>query len=450
MMSCTPALTIVVMVLFQMATVTARGEVNETLRVEPTILRMLDSIQPNTRLIFQAKRGQEIVLLGDNLNMSLYGLDASFNTNWSWTPESSKFRFAGIAAVQMNSEGIGECLVGSRSLSSSVYRYSFADGRTLDSSLLTLPKPAYHIIQNIDAAGNIVAFTARVQTLTTDSLFAYVVDTVSGWHSVWRVPVTNDIRSIGESAIRIVDTSIVVYWQEQVNGIDYRNRIMVKGIHSEVEQHSVTLSDLGDHRYQAQFIETDESDRSIVILARATNRDEPRWGIQYWRYYIDSGELKSVCEFLPKLTYMTLSDAMISGDRDVSAVGSFLDVDPTTLQIIESTSRGFICDFDSAPTMKRFLSMQDQRPSSLSSLFRNQNELLVIGQGIDQYPFIARIDEDRITSVVQDQPGDHQALQHIGWFDIMGRSLQHPEGNGVIELLQCSLGCNHARLLWRH
>jgi hypothetical protein len=74
----------------------------------------------------------------------------------------------------------------------------------------------------------------------------------------------------------------------------------------------------------------------------------------------------------------------------------------------------------------------------------------VIGQGIDQYPFIARIDEDRITSVVQDQPGDHQALQHIGWFDIMGRSLQHPEGNGVIELLQCSLGCNHARLLWRH
>jgi hypothetical protein len=440
--------TILVMVLLQMAVVSA--SIDETVRVEPTILRVLDSIAPNTRLIFQAKRGQEIVLLGNNLNMSLYGFDESYNTKWSWTPKSSKIRYAGIAAVQMISEGIGECLVGNRAVPSGIYRYSFADGRTLDSSLLTLPKPAYHIIQNIDAAGNLIAFTALVQTQTTDTLFAYIVDTVSGWHSVWKVPVTNDSVSIGESAIRIVDTSVIVYWQEHVNGMDYRNRIMVKGIYSEVEQHSVTLSDVGDHRYQAQFIEVDEADKSVVIFALATNRDEPRWGIQYWRYSIVSGELESVSEFLPKHTYLTLSDAMFSSDRNVSAVGSIIDVDPTSLQLIESTSRGFICEYDSAPSMKRFLSMQDQRPSSLSSLFKDQNGLFVIGQGIDQSHFIARIDEDRITSVVPSQLDDHKALQHIGWFDIVGRSIQHPESGAVIELLQCSPGCCHSRLLWLH
>jgi len=437
---------ILVMVLLQMAVVSA--DIDESVRVEPTILRVLDSIAPNTRLIFQAKRGQEIVLLGNNLNMSLYGFDESFNMRWSWTPKSSKIRYAGIAAVQMIFEGIGECLVGNRAAPSDVYRYSFAGGRTLDSSLLTPPKPAFHIIQNIDAAGNFIAFTALVQTHTTDTLFAYIVDTVSGWHSVWKVPVTNDSVSISESAIRIVDTSVVVYWQEHVNDMDYRNRIMVKGIYSEVEQHSVTLSDVGDHRYQAQFIEVDEADKSVVIFARATNRDEPRWGIQYWRYSIVSGELKSVSEFLPKHTYLTLSDAMLSSDQNVSAVGSIIDVDPTSMQLIESTSRGFICEYDSTPRMKRFLSMQDKRPTSLSSLYQDQGKLFVLGQGVEQSHFIARIDEDRITSVDSGKPGDHEVLQHIGWYDILGRSLQNPEIGAVIELLQCSPGCFHSRLLW--
>ncbi len=96
---------ILVLVLLQMAVVSAG--IDESVRVEPTILRVLDSIAPNTRLIFQAKRGQEIVLLGNNLNMSLYGFDESFNMRWSWTPKSSKIRYAGIAAVQMIGEGDG-------------------------------------------------------------------------------------------------------------------------------------------------------------------------------------------------------------------------------------------------------------------------------------------------------------------------------------------------------
>lgn len=435
-------------VLLQLAVVMAGIE--ESLRVEPTILKTLDSIAPNTRLIFQAKRGQEVVLLGDDINMSLYGLDEYYTTQWSWTPKFSKFRYAGIAGVQMFGEGFGECLVGNRVTPSDVYRFSFIDGRTRDSTLLSLPKPPYHIIQSLDAKGRLIAFTALVQTHTSDTLFAYVVDTVSGWHSEWKVPVSAEIARINQSAIRIVDTTVVVYWQERVNGKDYRTRIQVKGIYSQVELQSVILSDVGDHKFQAQFIAVDEADASIVIFAQVTNRDEPRFGIQHWKLCVLSGELKSSREFLPKHTYLSISDAMITRSRDVIAVGSIIDVDPTTMQLVQSTSRGFLCQYDSVATMKRFLSMQDQRPSSISSLFQDHGDLLIVGQGVDRSHYIARIDEDRITSVSQSQEVDHKVLQHVGWYNISGRSLHHPDGGAVIELLQCSPGCFHSKLLWQH
>lgn len=434
-------------VLLQLAVVMAGIE--ESVRVEPAILKTLDSIAPNARLIFLAKRGQEIVLLGDDLNMSLYGLDESYTTQWSWTPKSSKIRYAGIAGVQMFEEGFGECLVGNRAVPRDVYRYSFVNGRTRDSTLLSLPKPANHIIENIDAKGRLVAFTALVQTLTSDTLFAYVVDTVSGWHSVWKVPVSADVSRINESAIRIVDTTVVVYWQEQVNVKDYRTRILVRGIHSQVELQSVILSDVGDHKYQARLIAVDDADTSIAILAQVTNRDEPRFGIQYWKLCVLSGELTSNSEFLPKHTYLSISDATITRSRDVIAVGSIIDVDPTTLQLIQSTSRGFLCQYDSVSTMKRLLSMQDQRPSSISSVFQDHDELLIVGQGVDRSHYIARIDEDRITSVSQSQVVDHKVLQHLGWYNISGQSLLRPDGGAVIELLQCSPGCFHSKLLWQ-
>ncbi len=439
---------ILLLAMLQIHMTAAMAGIDESVRVAPTILKVLDSIAPNSRLLFQAKRGREFVLLGDNMNMTLYGISESYNTNWSWTPKSSKIRYAGIAGVRMFEEGFGECLVGNRVVPSDVYRYAFTDGRTRDSSLLPLPKPAYHIIQNIDAKGNLIAFTALVQTQTTDTLFAYIVDTVSGWHSVWEVPVSHDITSIGQSTIRIMDTSVVVYWQEFVHGKDYRNRILAKGIYSGVELQSVTLSDVNDHRFEARWIATDEVDASVVILAQATSKVEPRFGIQYWRLNLVTGKLESVTEFLPEHTYLTLSDAVFTKDRGVIAVGSVVDWDPTTQQLIQSTSRGFICEYDSIAKLKRFLSMQDQRPSSISSLYQDHSDLLVLGQSMNQSLFVARIDETGFTSVNQSEPGDHYALQHVAWYTILGHSLERPEGGAVIELLQCSHGCLHSKLLW--
>ncbi len=423
------------------------GGINEAIKVEPTVLRVLDSIAPKSHLFFKAKVGEETVLLGDNLTMSLYGLDESYRTTWTWTPQSTKIKYAAFAGINITAEGVGTCLVGDRALPSEVYRYTYRSGKTIDSSLLQLPKPSHRKISSIHAVGSLIAFTVRVQTLTNDTLYAYILDTATGWNNTWKVPVANDAMSVTGNAIRISDTSVVVCWQEQINGKEYRSRIMVQGFNSENAALPVTLSDVGDHRFQFNVIEVDEADKSIVILALVTNRDEPRWGIQYWRYGIVTGELISVTEFLPQHSYLTIHDAMISNDGSVTAVGSIRDVDSTTVQLIESTSRGFICEYDTVPRIKRFLSMQDQRPTTLSSLCRDGDKLLVLGQGADQTHFIASVDEDRVTNITSTQEGDHTGLHHIGWFDTLGRSLQRPEGGAVIEVLQCSNGCYHSRVL---
>ncbi|KAB2893591.1 MAG: hypothetical protein F9K28_08495 [Bacteroidetes bacterium] len=443
------AVTVLVMLVLQITAVHAA--IDESVRVEPTILKVLDSIPPNKHLTFQTKVGREIVLLSDYFNMSLYGIDElSYTTNWSWAPQNSKIRYARISGVRMTGEGVGECLIVNLEYASDMYRYSFVNGRTRDSSLLQLPKPAHRRIGSIDGKGSLIAFTTPVSTLTADTLFAYCMDTVTGWHSEWKMQVTNDDDILMGSAILIMDTTVVVFWREVINSMEVRNRIMVRGMYSEDELKTMVWSDTGEFRYDVQFIGADETNGSIVIIASATSRVEPRWGLQIWRYNVGSGELKLVVEFLPKYTYPTVFDAMISNDGSVTAVGDILDYDPAAGELIESSSRGFICEFDSALKTKRFLSMQDQRPSRLSSLYKDQNKLYVFGQGADQAPFIARIDEDRITSADSGKPDDHEVLQHIEWYDILGRSLQNPENGAVIELLQCSPGCYHSRLLLVH
>ncbi|MBZ0194077.1 MAG: hypothetical protein QY319_02600 [Candidatus Kapaibacterium sp.] len=428
-----------------------RAAIDESVRVEPTIMRVLDSIPPNKHSTFQTKVGREIVLMIDYFNMSLCGIDeSSYTTNWSWAPQDSKIRFAAIAGVRMTGEGVGECLVADLEHASDLYRYTFKNGRTSDSSLLQLPKPAHLRIGSIDVKGSLIAFTTPVNTLTVDTLFAYVMDTVTGWHSEWKMQVTNDDDRLMGSTILFMDTTVVVLWREVESGMNYRYRIMVRGIYSEDELKAMVLSDADEFIYDVQFVGADETDGSVVIIAQATSRVEPRWGLQIWRYNVGSDELESVVEFLPKYTYPTVYGAMISNDGGVTAVGKILDYDPAANELIESSSRGFICEFDSALKIKQFLSMQDQRPSRLSSLYKDQNKLYVLGQGADQASFIARIDEDRITSVDSSKPGNHEALQHIGWYDVLGRSLQSPGNGAVVELLQCSSGCYHSRLLLVH
>lgn len=420
--------------------------ITESVRLESTQIRRLDSIEPNSVLLFNGKQGKTWQLLGDNGSMSVYSLDDSFNTIWSWSPKPPRIQIAALYNVQHVDEEQGTCLATNRLGAGAVYRFSFRQGQTVDSALLELPKPPYHIVQDIATKHNKIAFTARVTASTSDTLFAYVVDTITKEHNVWKIPVSDDIDGVGGSAIRFVDTTVIVLWQERVTGFQYRVRIVVYGIESKSILHSVVLADIGSPRFEWQRIWVDDSLKCIGIIAVATKREAPVWGLQYWKFNVESGRVDSTAEFLPEYAFLQVDDMLVTDNGKLLGVGNVRDVDQYSFVLVESSSRGILFEYDSSGTLVGFRSMQDQRPTKLNSLYRDREELLVTGQAENGSSFVARINEVPSTSIEQDNPPAHDLIRHVAWFTIGGETIDKPSDGAFVRLRQCSGGCYHSDL----
>jgi hypothetical protein len=353
--------------------------------------------------------------------------------------------------VNLSEDGRGgECLVVDREAPFTVYRHSFQDGRTTSTAAVTLPKPVHEKVLCVDGRNGllvcITGFLTRVESRFTDSLYAYVIDTVSGRHLKWPVPVTEGIMAVDELAIRIVDNIVCVYSLEHVGGNAYHSSLATYDVTTGRLLRAFDLSEVGSDRYQLQKIVVDEPTHTILIMARATSRDKPAFGLQYWKIDLENGIVDSTKDYLPPYTHLNVHDAILTEDKRVIGVGSIWDINQPSMQIIKPSARG--CMFEYAPdgTLKRFVSMQDQRPTRLTSVFVQQQDVFVCGNNKNGTPFIGKVDESCISSINSDGHSEHVPIQHVAWYSVVGQCLERPTTGTFIEVYQCSDGCCHTLL----
>lgn len=421
-------------------------DITEETRCELTTLRTLDSIAPNSVLRWVGGNDATQMLLGDNGSMSVYGLDASFNTKWSWSPSLPQLRPAELFGVRLDAQGRGTCLATQRGSAGQVYRCVFREGLTIDAAPVPLPNPAYHVVQDVTTTERGVAFTARVSTPLSDSLFAYVVDTVNQTHHTWKVSVTEHGADIGGSAIRIIDTTVVVVWHEGRLGFDTQIQLVEYGLESQGLLHRAVLSDYGSPRFAWSRIWVDTAMHEVGILGVATQRGAPIWGVQRWSFNTITGRVDSAASYLPDLLYLKINDVRLERDRILHASGYVMDVDPVTFELMSSTSRGVLYSYDAEHDAVTFRSMREQRPTKLTSVRLDRDSILALAHGDDDLPIVARLHTAPPTSVSTDVRAIHDMTHHIAWYAISGAMVQSPSDGVFIDLRQCEVGCQHAEL----